>query len=349
MEQIIAQAPIAFALYLWMSAALFPVFSIYPVRAGRRLKRSVSEHEAELRGVQDKHSASLKMAEDEYERKAAKLADAHSKSTSQLVADHKKALDRYSQIVSMEDEMARLESQQKGLREEAEVELQQLRSQGKELLREIEELRSSYKSKRETYDRLKKEIAIFDDRLSFSELGVYEPHFDFGDSESYKTAIKEIRDEQKEMVKGKSAVFGLKEWTVDGSASKGQTMINRSVRLALRAFNNECEAAIANTRWNNIQAMEKRIDRARTAINKLNASHSVIISDSYLQVKLKELRLTHEYRETLKLERDERAETARQEREEKRLLQEAKAAEKEEQQYQALLDKARSEVSPGRS
>ena len=48
-------------------------------------------------------------------------------------------------------------------------------------------------------------------------------------------------------------------WTVDGSVSKGRTMANRQTRLTMRAFNNVCEAAIANTRWNNVVAMEKRI------------------------------------------------------------------------------------------
>ncbi len=70
----------------------------------------------------------------------------------------------------------------------------------------------------------------------------------------------------------------------------------------------------------------------------------MIIAEHYFEAKTKELRVTHEYRETLKRERDERAEAARSEREEKRLLQEAKAAEKEEQRYQDLLAKARAEA-----
>ena len=46
----------------------------------------------------------------------------------------------------------------------------------------------------------------------------------------------------------------------------------------------------------------------------------------------------------MKIERDERAEASRLERDEKRLLQEAKAAQKEEERYQQLLEKARSEI-----
>ena len=55
--------------------------------------------------------------------------------------------------------------------------------------------------------------------------------------------------------------------------------------------------------------------------------------------------MTHEYRERLKIEKDERAELARAEREEKKLLAEAEAAEREERRYAELLNKARNQAS----
>lgn len=121
-------------------------------------------------------------------------------------------------------------------------------------------------------------------------------------------------------------------------------MINRQIRLTLRAFNNECEAAIANTRWNNVNAMEKRILNAVKQIDKTNESMNLRISEQYAALKLDELHATHEYRERLKVEKEERAELARAEREEKKLLAEAKEAEREEERYKKLLDKARSEA-----
>lgn len=39
------------------------------------------------------------------------------------------------------------------------------------------------------------------------------------------------------MVSAKTAVICTTNWTVDGSAAKGQTMTNRNIRLTLRAFN----------------------------------------------------------------------------------------------------------------
>ncbi|MEL6550491.1 MAG: DUF4041 domain-containing protein [Pseudomonadota bacterium] len=214
---------------------------------------------------------------------------------------------------------------------------------------ELDKLRAEYKDKKSTYDRLRLQVAVYDETIAFAELGVYEPHFDFGDSADYKYKIEAVRQMQKAMVKQKTAVVCHTSWTVSDSASKGETMVNRAIRLTLRAFNNECEAAIANVRWNNAKALEKRLKNAKKQIDKANASLQIEITQDYLDLKLSELRLTHEYREKLKEEREKRAEQARLEREEKRLLREAQEARKEEGKYEALLAKAREEAGASSS
>ncbi len=219
-----------------------------------------------------------------------------------------------------------------------------LRTKASDVEADLAELRQTYAAKRAILQKLEAQVAMYDERLSFAELGVYEPHFDFSDSEAYKAAITAVRERQKDMVSSKTATICPADWTVDGSKSKGQTMVNRQTRLTMRAFNNECEAAIANTRWNNVNAMEKRIQTAAKQINSANESMRLTINDTYVALKLEELYLTHEYRERLKAEKEERAEMARAERDEKKLLAEAEAAEREELRFQQLLAKARSEA-----
>ncbi len=65
----------------------------------------------------------------------------------------------------------------------------------------------------------------------------------------------------------------------------------------------------------------------------------------YLRLKLIELQLTHEYREQLKAEREERAEMARAAREEQKFLRDMERAEEEENRYQRLLEKAKLDAS----
>lgn len=255
-----------------------------------------------------------------------KEAKAHRSALARLDADYEATRAKYSGIISHESEVARLESE------------------ANTLIKQIETLRASYIEKRAYFDRLEQQVAVYDERLAFAELGIYEPHFEFTDSEEYKARILEVRDRQKAMISDRRATICPTEWAVEGSKAKGATMINRQTRLTMRAFSNECEAAIANVRWNNVVAMEKRILAAASAINKENTSLNLTLSDSYVALKIEELRLTHEYRESLKREKEERAEMARAEREERRLLAEAETAEREEAKYLALLENARREA-----
>ncbi|WP_370160951.1 DUF4041 domain-containing protein [Limimaricola soesokkakensis] len=269
------------------------------------------------------------------------------------VLSHRKLKKTKSDIYQLGLELSGLKKHATDLNEKlapiasVEDEVSRLRKQANDLHREIENTRKSYSEKKQILGRLEQEVAVYDERLSFAELGLYEPHFDFGDSEAYKKKITEVRDRQKAMITAKAATHCPADWTVEGSRAKGQTMINRQTRLTMRAFNNECDAAISNTRWNNAVAMEKRILNAAKAIDSANTSLNLTINEEFVALKLDELHLTHEYREQLKIEKEERAELARAEREEKKLLAEAEAAEKEEQKYQTLLDKARKEAGGG--
>lgn len=244
---------------------------------------------------------------------------------------------RYKPIIDIDKEYREVQKQISDIRKNNEIKVQ-------EVMLKINELRYSYAEKKAVFDKLRSQLAVYDEKLSFAELGVYEPHFNFDDSETYKDTIVQTRAAQKVMVSEKTAVICSTTWTVDGSKAKGQSLINYLIRLTLRAFNNECEAAISNTRWNNVNAMEKRIIKAFEAINKLNQHHNVVITNDFLKSKLRELYLTHEYREKRKQERDERAEMARAQREELKLIRDMERAEEEENKYQKMLNKARKEA-----
>jgi hypothetical protein len=209
---------------------------------------------------------------------------------------------------------------------------------------EIEHARQDYVEKKSVYDRLVGEIAVFDERLAFAEMGIYEPHFNFNDSEDFKAAIERVRSEQKDMVSAQTAATCETKWTIDGSLAKGTANTKRGVKLTLRAFNGECEAAISNARWNNVNAMLKRIENARQRIDKLNVSTHIALSNDYYDLKVLELRLVHEYREKQKAEREARSEQTRAAREEQTLIREMEEAEREEARYQVLLERAKREA-----
>ena len=245
----------------------------------------------------------------------------------------KKYRDKYSGIIDIDEAIEKLLNEKKS----AEKEMQTVNN-------DIESLRGDYKQKKEIYDMIVREAATYDQEIELAELGFYKPHFDFDTSEKYKDEILKIKAQQKEMVSNKVAITCNTEWEVSGSISKGKTMINRNIKLTARAFNNECEASISNTRWNNVDRMEKRVEKAFEAINKMNKSNDIHISHNYFQLKLKELRLAYEYADKKQKEKEEQQEIRQQMREEAKLEQEAEKAFKEEDKYKKLLEKARLEA-----
>lgn len=239
---------------------------------------------------------------------------------------YKEFVQKFSPIIDIEKEVAGIAQEKNALE------------------KSIAELQQSYKSKKEIFDALVKQAAIYDESIELSELGFYKPHYDFDTLEEYKIEMEKVKGYQKEMVEQKSAITCSTAWTVEGSKTKGQTMTNRGIRLTARAFNNECDAAISNTRWNNAERMEERIIKAYEAINKLNESNAIVISPTYLDLKLREFRLTHEYQDRRQRNREEQVAIRQQMREEEKLQEESEAAFKEEERYQEMLEKAKADA-----
>lgn len=270
--------------------------------------------------------------------------------------------EKYSQIFDIETECEqikeRLKFDKKEIEEKARQVLREIESKRDEAMTkrqsvesQISELQSDYKNKKITYDSLAKQIAIFNEDIELIELGFYESKFDFDTSEIFKEEINKCKEIQKALLREKSssgAIYCYREWTVDGSRSEGKKMTNKTIRLTARAFNNECEAAIANCTWKNVTKMEERIKKTFAAINQLNEPNALSITERYLKEKLKELQLTYEYREKKQREKEEQAEIKAQMREEARIEAEIKKAEaeaiKEEKRYHKALDVARKEL-----
>lgn len=212
----------------------------------------------------------------------------------------------------------------------------------------VEKLNTRYKENLDIYNKLLNEKNILEEDLGLMSYGLYKPHFDFDTSEKYKGKMNENYKKQKELTKNKKAMICDTKWTVDGSKTEGQKMTEKNIRLMSRAFNNECDAAILKTRWNNIDKMEKRIQKAFESINKLGESNRIKITDDYSKLKLEELYLTHEYQQKLQAEKDEQRRIQEQMREEQKVQKELEdvqeEAEREEEYYEKALVNIKKEM-----
>lgn len=195
----------------------------------------------------------------------------------------------------------------------------------------------------------RRELSSVEEALEIQSFGFYKPRYGFESSAQYVARLASIREEQKRMISDDKAAPCDTQWTVGGSASEGKKMIKQQAKLMLRAFNGECDAAIAKVKYDNAVTLEERIAKAYEAINKLGEVQRVFISRRYLDLKLAELHLVHEHREKVQQEKEEQKRIKEQMREEQKAQAEidrAKAeAEREEEQSQKALEKARAELA----
>jgi hypothetical protein len=195
---------------------------------------------------------------------------------------------------------------------------------------------------------LKQQLQELEEADYLQSVTFYEPEYDFDTSDKYKEELTIIRNRQKQLIKEKLAVISTVTLTMEGSKRAGQKITNSLIKLVLRAFNGECDAAIAKVKYNNFDALEKRINKAYEALNKLAEITYCTISEAYLRLKLDELHLAYEYQEKKHEELEEQRRIREQMREEQRALREIEKAkeqaEREEQRYQQALEKARQEV-----
>ncbi len=192
-------------------------------------------------------------------------------------------------------------------------------------------------------EKLRQEAIFFEDSITFQDFGLYTPRYNFVTAEEYKLRLDKIRTQQKEMIKADTAIAGSKNWTVDGSKSKGNKMIKDMKKLFLRAFNSDCEDVITRIKYNNYEMSLKKIHQSADSIEKLGKMMSLYITSKYINLKVDELHLAFEYQQKKQEEKEAQKAARAEMREAARLQKEFEAQrkkiEKEQTHYQTAYEK----------
>ncbi|WP_437774969.1 DUF4041 domain-containing protein [Sorangium sp. So ce1097] len=269
-----------------------------------------------------------------------------------LSATHAALLERFRPIVDADAERQRVLAQMAAERAQALAEIANARSEFNQAIHGLRAQRQQGEVELTgllgEIGRRRAELAVLDETVDLQSFGFYRPRYSFSTSERYQARLEEIRDRQKELLKSKTAAVAHTEWTVNGSVAEGRKQSNQTIKLMLRAFNGECDAAVAKVNYKNVNVMEARITKAWEAINGLASVQQCEISKAYLDLKLQELYLSHEYEEKVQADKEEQRRIKEQMREEEiaiREMEKAKQeAEREEQRYAEALRKAEEEV-----
>jgi uncharacterized C2H2 Zn-finger protein len=200
--------------------------------------------------------------------------------------------------------------------------------------------------------RLSEELRRVEGSLDDISWGLYKPQYNFDTPEQFKAEMDLVCERQKDLVRAGKAVGFAVSWTIGNSKREGERMQKQYSKLLLRAFNGECDAAIAKVAWNNALRMEERIRKAFEAINRLGEVMTVSMSEAYRDLKLAELRLEHELAEKKREIAEEQRRIREQMRDEEKALREAERAQAEaeadEDRFQKALDRATVELSRSR-
>ena len=142
---------------------------------------------------------------------------------------------------------------------------------------------------------LKNKLSYYENELEFESIGIYKNYYNFENAQLYKNLLDKVREEQKQMVKAKIATNHSLDYMVDGSKVRGKEFINDTIKLSLKAFNNECSNFIDKVKFNNINNLELKINKSFEQINALTDMQKVSIKKEYLELKIKELHIKYEY------------------------------------------------------
>lgn len=225
---------------------------------------------------------------------------------------------------------------------DAHAELDKLRSAINQKNIELHEAERKYADK-------SSKLMMLDDEIEMEAFSLYRPKYDFANSDMYKSKLETIRENQKQMIRDKTAAVCDTEWSVQGSKSKGQAFATEMIKLFLRSFNNECDMAIQSVRFSNFDRCYDRIERSFETINKLGKTNTVHISQQYKKWKIEELALAYEYQRKKQEEKEELVAIRAQQREEAKLAKEIEAArkeaEKEKKHYVQALEKLKVQMA----
>lgn len=167
-----------------------------------------------------------------------------------------------------------------------------------------------------------RQLSVFDVDINALEYGLYKPTFEFSNSDLYKEKLKQLRDKQKQMIKNDIAAIGNTNWQVNGSVSKGRSMVNDNKKLLLRAFNVECDDIVANVKISNLDRSIERINKISEQISRLGKTMSISITSAYVNLKIDEVKLALDFQQKKFEEKERLRELKAQEREEAKILKE---------------------------
>jgi len=208
-------------------------------------------------------------------------------------------------------QLGSVESERDGLRAQLDrlgvLSVIELETRKKELERALDEQQAQMARRREAerteIEGLKKQLADArksivetEDLALLQEAGIYHYRHPLTDAVAYEKELETIDFQIKAMTrKDGGAVLAATNWTVNGSAAEGRTMVRDFSKLMLRAFNAEADNLVRGLKPYKLDAAVERLKKVASTIEKLGKTMQIRISTPYLNLRVRELELTADF------------------------------------------------------
>ncbi|WP_303216013.1 DUF4041 domain-containing protein [Bilophila wadsworthia] len=219
--------------------------------------------------------------------------------------------------------------------------LQQLRDNGEQLARDVDEKRilleginkkiDSLSDKEAEADKvihdIRSKIDLYSRLDDFVDYGMYEmPQYLYETSERYALEIKKIREEQKELIRSQNVIISYDNDDYDLDLSFIKKIVVAQKKLVIRSFNIECDLLIGKLNPANVERTLERIEAIANDLEKDFADMRYGFNEQYISLKFEECRLQYEFLMKKKEEQEEQRAIREQMKEEERARREYEAA-----------------------
>ena len=144
-------------------------------------------------------------------------------------------------------------------------------------------------------DKLRHELGDLEEEATIQSFGFYQPKYNFINSGDYSIRLEQVKNNQKDMIRGGSAAICRTSWAVKGSEKEGKKLATNSLKLVLTIFNGECDSIISKVKPSNAIPSEEKIKKRFKNLNKSVQVLDCDITEEYLRLKIRELHLQYEF------------------------------------------------------
>jgi len=216
------------------------------------------------------------------------------------------------------------------------------------------DLQEHYQQKRSALQSYERTIDSYDLGIGTIDSVTYEPIYEGRELSVLEAHLEDVKHDIKALVSDKRACSRLpSDMVINGRKGAAKTFVNREIRLRIRCLDNEVKAAIADVQWNNVNRIIDRVSAKFEEINDDSKMVKIFLTAEYLELKLREIRLTYELnqlKESLKAEeREERQRLREEQRDEQRVKNDLAKAERDRVRLEKLVEQELSKIGEAKS